>query len=237
MATTPRAGLRYPGLVDAPNVPGDFANLALDTDGKLFRAFPCTDGTKPAGLVSGDRGFLIDNGDTGNIERWTGSAWAVIGGGGGGGGSAYIPVKGQWKASTNQSISDGTDTPVAFGTEEIASAIVSRSTLGAGHKFTLAELGTYAISTTVRFAPGAAGGNRFIELRNAADTGRWASQGNDGGPAAVTLSVAVTDRFAAGTELYVCAFQNSGASLALQRASTTPAMEGFVTIRIVKIAG
>lgn len=82
-------GFSYPAGTDSVDVPRDLEDLARDSDGRVHRAFPCTDTTKPADLTAADRGFLIDNGTTGQLERWTGTGWAIVGaaaGGGGGGG-------------------------------------------------------------------------------------------------------------------------------------------------------
>lgn len=231
MATTTRFALRYSGLNEAANAEQLGQFLALDVEGWLSRAFPCLSSARPTGVGAG---FLIYETDTGLVQIWSGSAWAPVGGGGGGG--AFAGVKGEWKAAANQSIPDSVDTAVLFGTTVVSSAIVTRNAFGAGSSFTIGQDGTYAIAATIRFGAGPAGGNRFVELRNTANTARWVSSGNDGGPGAVTLPLSVVDRFTAGTVLYVCAAQFSGGALALDRDSDSPAMEGFVSIRITKIA-
>lgn len=234
MGATTRFGLRYPAGTDAPSGPQLGQFLAEDVDGWLCRAFPCTSSTRPTGVP--DR-FLIGETDTGKILYWHagGSTWVEIGGGGGGGGG-YTAVKGEWRASSNQSIPSGADTAVAFGNEVTASPVVTRTTFGGGHKFTLTEAGAFAVSVILRYAAGAAG-NRFAALLNSANTAVFDAAGGDGGPGASTLKLAATDRFAAGTELYVSTAQSSGSALALQRATTSPPIDGYVAIRIVKVAG
>lgn len=232
MGATTRFGLRYPALTDAPSGPQLAQFLAEDVETWLSRTFTCTSSNRPTGVP--DR-FLIGETDTGKILYWNaaGSTWVEIGGGGGGGG--YTAVKGEWRAASNQSIPNVTETAVAFGTEVTPSAVVTRSTFGAGHKFTLTEAGAYAISVIVRYVAGTTG-NRFAALLNSANTAVFDAAGGDGGPGASTLKLAVTDRFTAGAELYVSTAQSTGAALSLQRSTTTPAIDGYVAIRIVKVS-
>lgn len=236
MPTTSRFGLRSPNPNDAPNIPQDIGFLASDTDAWLSRAFPCLSTGRPTGV--GD-GFLIRETDTGNLMMYNaaGSAWVQVGGGGGGGGSAYSAVEGQWVPSSAQSIGN-TDTVLAFGTAEITSPIITRSTSGSGHKFALTEAGFYEICLTARFTDGLAG-RRFVELRNAAQTARivGASQGFtvDTGDTA-TLSFGTGKRFAAGTELVVIATQTGQTSLLLQHEGTS-IVPGFVRLSIAKVTG
>lgn len=233
MATTSRFGLRYQGLNEAPNGPllGEF--LATDVEGWLSRAFPCLSTARPAGV--GD-GFLIRETDTGLVQIWNagGSTWVPIGGGGGGG-AAYAAVEGQWTPSSAQSIGTS-DTVVAFGTTEITSPIITRSTSGAGHKFTLTEAGFYQISVTGRFSAGLAG-RRFMEVRNGAQTARFVSEGftvDDGDTATVNLGVG--KRFAAGAEICVIATQSGQTNLALQHEGVS-IVPGFVRLNIAKVTG
>lgn len=233
--TSGPAALPFPGPTDPPNPPGDIQLLAEATRDRLFRGFPCTESTKPTGLGTGDRGFLIDNGTTGNIERWTGTTWQVIGGAGGGGGS-FTAVEGQWTPSSAQSIAT-TDTVLAFGNQEIApGSLITRTASGAGHKFALNESGAYGLYVTCRFAAGVAG-RRFIEIRNGAQTARYSSEGftvGDGDTATVNLGV--NKRFSAGAEVCVIATQTGQTNLLLQHEGAT-IVAGFVRLNIVKLAG
>ena len=239
MPTTPRAGLRYPSLNDPDNPPQDFEFLAGDVDAQLYRALPCLSTARPTGVPDG---FLIRETDTGLVQVYNapGSTWVPVGGAGGGGGggggaAAYSAVEGQWTPSSAQSIPTS-DAVVAFGTTEIASPIVTRSTSGAGHKFTLTEAGFYQISVTGRFSAGLAG-RRFMEVRNAAQTARFVSEGftvDDGDTATVNLGVG--KRFAAGAEICVIATQSGQTTLALQHEGVS-IVPGFVRLNIAKVTG
>jgi hypothetical protein len=238
MATTPRFGLHYQALTDAPDGAALGALLAADVDALLSKAYVCTSSTRPTGVPDW---FLIGETDTGDLLRYNaaGSAWVNLtgatsgGGGGGGGGSTSDAVPGKWRATANQSLPNGTDTVLAFGNTETASSVVTRATAGSGHKFTLAETRVYAVTATVRIIPGATG-SRFIELRNSAQTVRYVADGDQGGPAASTRSFSVTDLFTAGTELVVIAAQSSGGTLTTQFQGSS-ITDGFVRLTIVAL--
>ena len=238
MPTTSRAALRYPALTDPDNPPQDLGFLASDVDGQLYRALPCLSTARPTGVPDG---FLIRETDTGLVQVYNapGSAWVPVGGSGGGGGgggaAAYAAVEGQWTPSSAQGIATS-DTVVAFGTTEITSSIVTRSTSGAGHKFTFTEAGFYQVSVTARFSAGLAG-RRFVEIRNAAQTARFVSEGftvSDGDTATVNLSVG--KRFAAAAEICVIATQSGQTTLALQHEGVS-IVPGFVRLNIAKVTG
>ena len=235
MAGATASGLRYPGQPDAPNVAGDLQNLAEDVEAHLYRAKPVTDVTKPSGLVSGDRGFLIDNVTTGNLERWSGSAWVVVGGsGGGGGGGGVTATEGIWTPSSAQSVGTAL-TVVAFGTEEQTSPDVVRSTQGAGHKFTFQTNGAYCIDVTCRFDAGNTG-RRFAEVENAAGSIRYVAEGftvDTGDTATVNLSR--TKRFAAGEAIVLVANQTGQTNLPLVPTGVSIAA-GFVRLSLTRVA-
>jgi hypothetical protein len=237
MGATSRFALRYPELTDAPDGPAALTALAADVEGWLARAFECTDATRPA---SPPAGMVISVTDLGTTEIRRAGAWVVIGGSGSGG---YTPVEGQWYASSPQSITNNTDTTVAFGTTEKASAIVTRAStglsgaMGAGHKFTLLETGTFAVDCTIRFTSGPTG-SRFAGLYVGATsppTSRVGAQQNDGGPAAATRSFSFTRRWAANTDLLVVCAQSSGSSLSLEPVGGSAPTDGFVRLNITKI--
>lgn len=234
MGTTARFGLRYPALTDAPNGPQLAQFLAEDTEGWLSRAFPCTSSTRPAGVSDG---FIIRETDTGKWLGWNGTVWSELAdtGGGGGGGSTGFPttIEGQWRATGNQNISNNVDTVLGFGTTETSSSVVTRSTLGSGHKFTLNEAGTYAVTATVRFTSGTAG-SRFIELRNSAQSDGFVSAGDQGGPAAATRHFSITKRFNVNQELVVIAAQSSGGTLSTDYQGSSPTVYR-VRLTIVKV--
>jgi hypothetical protein len=223
MATTPRFGLHYQGLTDAPDGAALGALLAADVDSWLSRDFPVAD-TAARVALSGSvpTGFRVLVVDDGSTWRWDGSAWddlSPAGEGGGGGSGAFI--EGQWRATAAQSIPNATDTVIGFGTTETSSTAVTRATFGAGHKFTLLNTSTYAITTVVRFAAGTAG-SRFIELRNSTQSTGYVSSGDQGGPAAATRSFSLTKQFTAGTELVVIGAQSSGSTLSTDYQGTSP---------------
>jgi hypothetical protein len=232
MATTPRFGLHYQTLTDAPDGAALGALLAADVDTWLCRAYPVADASARAALSGLSAGFVALQQDDNTSWVWSGSIWVEITGStdgdGGGGGGGFID--GQWRAAANQNLSNNTDTVLGFGSTETSSTAVTRATSGTGHKFTLGSTGIYAVSATVRFATGA-GGARFIELRNSAQNTRYVSSGVTVGTGAATLNFAVTRQFTAGQELVVTATQTSGGSLSTQYQGTS-ITDGFVRLNI-----
>lgn len=225
--------LPYDDLNEAPDGPLMSSELATAVAGWLSCAQPCLSSARP--VPTSGRPMIIRETDTGDIRIYNGSSWDLLGGtGGGGGGSA---VNGSWRASSGQSIPNGVDTVVGFGTTELTSPVVTRSTSGAGHKFAVSETGTYSIAVTVRFPDGSAG-RRFIELRNSAQTYRYpgASQGGRVEDDPMTLAFSTVVPLTAGAELVVVAAQNSGSSLVLDYQGSS-IVDGFVRIAIAKIAG
>lgn len=222
MGSTSRFGLPSPDQTDAPNGPEQIGALATAVDGKLARAFPCTSTTKPTGLTTADRGFLVDVGDLARIERWDGSAWQVVGpttvtgGGGGGGGTTTLStVSATYAGSAAQPVSTETDVVVAFPTVLVADGAVTRNTAGAGHSFTLTQTRLWLLSTTVRFAEHSDTGGRTVEIR--AGTTILAKEG-EGDPAAPawTRSLSVARKLTAATVITVVVRHDAGTSLALE---------------------
>lgn len=215
--------LRYQTINDSPNGAGLGQDLATDTAGWLARAYVVANAAARTSLTGIGTGFLVFQDSDDTFWAWNGSSWIGFGdgtgGGGGGGGGTF--VEGQYRASANQSIPNSTDTVIGFGTTETASAVVTRATSGSGHKFTLANTATYGITAVVRFAAGTAG-SRFIELRNAAQSTGYVAFGNQGGPAAATLSFSITKQFTAGTELVVIGSQSSGGALSTDYQGSSP---------------
>jgi hypothetical protein len=216
MGATPRFGLRWPELTDAPNGPAQFEALAEDSDAWLCRAYRCTSTTRPSGVPND---FIIRESDTGNVYIWTGSAWAQIsgavasGGSGSGGTSAIGTVSATYAATAAQSISAGSDIVVAFAVAQTTDANVTRATSGAGHSFTLGQTRLWTISTTLRFVQDPTGGRTF-ELR--AGTTVLAKEGGDA-PANTpfTANLSTTRALPAGTVITAIARHNSSTSLAL----------------------
>lgn len=221
MGSTSRFTLTYPELTDAPNGPAQLQELANDVDGWLCRAYRCTSTTRPA---SPPDDFIIRESDTGNLLIWTGSGWAPItgtvttGGGGGGGTSLISTISSTFAATTTQTIPDSTDTVVAFGVEQQADPGVTRSTSGAGHKFTLSQTRLWIISATVRFAAHSDTGGRTVELRAGSTILAKEGEGDPAAPA-WTRSLSVARKLPAGTAITVVVRHDAGTSLALEPAS------------------
>lgn len=234
MGSTTRFGLHYQGLSEAPDGAGLGETLAEDVDGWLSRGYPVADAAARTALSGIGVGFLVLQQDDSSGWIWDGSLWVDLGGSGGGGGGGITGVAGKYRATANQSLTNNTDTVLGFGTTEVTSALVTRATSGVGHKFTLSEDATYAITATVRIAAGTAG-PRFIELRDSAQTTGYVSCGQDGGPNAWTGTISITDRFPAAQELVVVAAQNSGATVSTQYQGSSPTVYR-VRLSIVKVA-
>jgi hypothetical protein len=218
LGSTSRFALDYPDLTDAPNGPAQIQQLAEDTDGWLCRAFRCTSSTRPSGVPND---FIIRESDTGSVLIWTGSAWAAVatvtGGGGGGGTSTIATISATYAATAAQSIAPTTDVVVAFPVEQTADPLVTRSTNGAGHKFTLAQTRLWTVTATVRFAA-ATGGGRTFEIR----TGAGAVLAKDGDPVVdgpYTRTLPATRRLTAGTTVHVIARHDAAAAVSLEPSS------------------
>jgi hypothetical protein len=126
----------------------------------------------------------------------------------------------QYQAASAQSINDSTATVVAYGTANITSSLVTRSTSGAGHKFTLGASGLWSVTTTVQFAANATGERRL----NIEDSlGLWHCSTIDHGDGAhpAILSLSITKWLAEGDYLQVEAYQTSGGALNLDANSIT----------------
>jgi hypothetical protein len=137
---------------------------------------------------------------------------------------------GEWNASGNQTIGNGSETLVAFGTETTATPLVTRATDGVGHKFTLAAgaAGLWAGAATTRWAAGT-GGQRFTAI-----TVDGASVGaNTGGPGTTTADTHVTflRRLAAGAVIRVSVYQTNGGNLAL----TALASDAWVRLNLARV--
>lgn len=237
MATTTRFGLHYQSLTDSPDGAALGGTLAQDVDAWLCRKYPVADAAARVALSGLGAGFEVLQQDDNSEWTWTGSSWQAAagstGGGGGGGTAAFSYTDGQWRAAADQSLPNGTDTVLAFGTTETTSTAVTRATSSSGHKFTLSQTGLYAITATVRFAAGAAG-PRFIELRNAAQNVRFVASGGQAGTGANTRTFSITRGFNAGQDFVVIATQTSGGTLSTQYQGTS-ITDGFVRLNIVKI--
>jgi len=228
LGATTRFGLRFPELTDAPNGPAQLGTVASDVDTWLSRAYRCTSSTRPTGVPDD---FIIRESDTGDMYVWTGSAWAQITGavsGGGGSGSAIGTVSTTYTATSAQPIPNNADTTVAFGVDAVTNSAVTKSTSGAGHKFTLTQTRLWVVTATVRFVENGTGG-RMVELKAGSTT--LAKMGFDSSATnPFTGNVSCARRLASGTQITVAAWQNSGGSLALE-----PSSGNFVHIDIAGI--
>lgn len=218
MGATSRFGLRWPELTDAPNGPAQFQALAGDTENWLCRGFPCTSSTRPTGVPDG---FVIRETDTGNWLGWNGSAWVALsvastGGSGGGGTSLINTISATYAATAAQSIATGQNVIIAFGVEQTADPAVTRSTNGAGHKFTLGQTRLWVITATLQFATFSTG-RRVFEMINA---GSGATLAKSSGPTDTaqpwTTTLVVARKFTAGTTVSVQAFHTSTTSQSLE---------------------
>ena len=224
--------LRYQTLADTPDGPALGQNLASDVAGWLSRAYPVANAAARQALSVG-AGFIALQQDDFSAWIWSGATWVSVGASGGGG-SGVAGVEGQWRANSNQDLPNGIDTVLAFGATETDSALVTRTTSGSGHKFTLGEDATWSVTATVRFVAGNTG-SRFIELRDSAQTTGFVSSGDQGGPAAATRHFSVTKRFSAGQELIVVGAQSSGGTLSTQFQGSSPIVYR-VRLTICKVA-
>jgi hypothetical protein len=143
---------------------------------------------------------------------------AVGAGGGGGGTSPISTISATFAATTAQSIPSGADTVVAFGVEQQSDPAVTRSTSGAGHKFTLAQIRLWIIAATVRFAENSTGGRTF-ELRTGSGAVLAKSSGPVNAAAPWTANLSVARKLPAGTAVQVVARHDATSSVPLEPAS------------------
>ena len=90
MATTPRFGLHYQALTDAPDGAALGGLLAADVDAWLCRAYPVADATARAALSGLGTGFTVLQQDDNTAWVWSGSTWVELTGSTLGGGPSSI---------------------------------------------------------------------------------------------------------------------------------------------------
>ncbi len=125
----------------------------------------------------------------------------------------------QYNANATQTVTTGTQPIVAFGQQNKASSLVTRSVSGAGHKFDLGRSGIWAITCCIRWA-GANTGERYVLLNS--DAGGLCSAGaalSVSSP--FTVSPSATVYLASGTDVWVEVFQNSGGNRDLEFNNST----------------
>jgi hypothetical protein len=236
MSETTRYGLRFPDLVDTPDGPAAFEELAEDVEGWLSRALPCTSITRPTPV----EGLIIRESDTGAVYVASGAgAWDPIGTGGGSGSSSGAAV--QYSAATNQSIANSKDTAILFGSGDRVSPEVTRlsyrpdASQPFGNSFQINASGIWAISTTVRYASVTFDGERYAGI-HLASTGEplvgsgWRFEVGLGGTQTLTCSVAGR-WFDPGDQVYVHTRQQTGGSRTLERGTNG----GWVRINLARV--
>ena len=123
--------------------------------------------------------------------------------------------------TTSQAIAASTDTVAAYGHAVSTHPYVTRSTDGAGHKFTFTRGGTWAITATNRFQGGSAG-ERYAALL-ADNYGSMSVVTAQGGSAATgipeTINLSYTDHFSAGQSVKAQVWQTGNTSLNLDGAA------------------
>lgn len=125
----------------------------------------------------------------------------------------------QYQSSAGQVIGTAADTVLAFGTDNITSSLVTKSTTGAGHKFTLNAAGIWSITATARF-PGTATGQRAAHFKDS--LGLWIHSTSQ--PASATapagLHLTITKYFAANDTVQFEVYQDSGGNITTDSNST-----------------
>jgi hypothetical protein len=127
----------------------------------------------------------------------------------------------QYQASSSQTIGTaGTPAVVAFGTADTTSDLVTRSTEGAGHKFTLNASGIWSVTATVSFAANATG-ERRLNLEDS--LGLWHCSVLDHGDAShpAILHVSITKFLTSGDYVKAEVYQTSGGNLNLDANALT----------------
>ena len=119
----------------------------------------------------------------------------------------------QYQSSAGQVISNTTDTPIAFGTANVTTDLVTRATSGVGHKFTLNKSGLWAVTTTVRF-PATATGERSCHIEDS--LGLWhgshSQAGSSGAPSTLNVTTGVK-YLTADDWIQVEVYQSSGGNI------------------------
>lgn len=117
-----------------------------------------------------------------------------------------------YTGSTTQTIGSGADTVVAFGTADVTSSLITRSTQGAGHKFTMGASGLVAVSVTVRWSTTGASstGEKNMHVENAAGIWHHSSDIPANSAVPITNHVSFVKPLDAGDAVVVEVFQNSG---------------------------
>lgn len=126
----------------------------------------------------------------------------------------------EYQAAANQAIGNNANVVVAFGTEIRASTLVTRSTDGAGHRYTLNRAGLWGVAATVRWLYQAVGGERYVLIESSDGGVASASQTDSSGSSSPIGNPSAFRYFNAGAWIRVIAYQNSGTSRDLEANSS-----------------
>jgi len=124
----------------------------------------------------------------------------------------------EYNAASNQTYTSAVQDVVAFGTANTTSSLVTRSTDGTGHRFTLGRAGLWGFSTVIRWNTSTAD-ERYILLTGTTPLGAsgfWL--GSLTGP--VTLHCSAVRYMALNDFVRVECWQNTGATRTLQSDNT-----------------
>ncbi|MEU7817055.1 hypothetical protein [Pseudonocardia sp. NPDC049154] len=186
------------------------------TAGQKLRAsqmpgYTCTSTTRPTGHT----GQTIYETDTGMVALYTGTGWNYLVP------TGEIGSDAAFNGSAAQTIANTTDTIFAAGTTVISSPLVTRTTSGVGHRFTLNRTGRWAFMFNPRWgAPGGAiGGERYAAIRKG--TAVIASNGfiSQAQNSPTTMNVNCIQRCTSGEWIEFWVYQNSGGSRDLENNS------------------
>jgi len=174
------------------------------TAGQVLRASqlgptPCTSTTRPA---SPHEGLLIRESDTGMLAIYSGSALRYLCP------TGEVSTQAEYNPSGTQSIPNTTSTEIAFANESVSTALVTRSTAGAGHQFTLNRAGLWSFSLIVRTASGT--GERHVSLN---DTAGYVAAANVLGTGPAHIDVSIIRYFASGVVITPKIYQATGGAL------------------------
>lgn len=125
----------------------------------------------------------------------------------------------QYTGSVAQTIPNGADTVVAFGTADYTTSYVTRSASGAGHTFTLNVPGLWAVAAYVRWTTvGASGtGEKAMHIEDILGLWHGVSAIPAETDAPVSNHVSFVKYLSAGDSITVEVYQNSGGTEDLEQ--------------------
>lgn len=179
------------------------------TAGQKLRAsemsgYTCTSATRPTGHT----GQIIYETDTGQTAIYTsGGTWKYLAP------TGEVSTGAEYNATSAQTVATSSDTVIAFGTENVASSLVTRGTSGAGHTFTLNRAGLWQIGVTLRYNGVAANRETYIEIRESGYGIMAADSVVTNLNLATTMHCTVSKVFEATDVVFARTFQSSGGNL------------------------